>query len=91
MSFASCSEDNELDIPPVEEEVVNEAGDNFYMFVNGAWHHSLNATADKNYGFQEDVYDMTLKRRDDLLQDMEETKNLEQSYEYLMAEGLEEN
>lgn len=91
MSFASCSEDNELDFPPVEEEVVNEAGDNFYMFVNGAWHHSLNATEDKNYGFQEDVYDMTMKRRDDLLKDMEETKNLEQSYEYLMAEGLEEN
>lgn len=91
MGFASCSEDNKMDIPPVEEEVVNEAGDNFYMFVNGAWHHSLNATEDKNYGFQEDVDEMIVKRRDDLLKDMEETKRLEQSYEYLMAEGLEEN
>lgn len=91
MSISSCSEDNDLDVPPVKDETVNEAGDNFYMFVNGAWHNSLTPNEDKDRGFQEDAYEITKKRRDDLLKDMEETKKLEQSYEYLMAEGLEEN
>lgn len=93
MSFASCSENNDLgeDTPPVEEEVANAAGDNFYMYVNGTWHNSLNPNEDKDKGFQEDAYEITKKRKEGLLADMEETKNLMQSYDYLMAEGLEEN
>lgn len=91
MSFASCSEDNELDNPPTGEEVASQAGDNFYMYVNGAWHNSLNPSEDKDHGFIVDAQIALINAVKGVRSEMEETKILEESYGYLMAGGVEEN
>ena len=96
MSFAACSEEvvTDDDDPavenPEEEESSSKYGDDFYMAVNGAWHDSI-GTVEQSKGFMFDAMASVEKKSASVLESMDEYVTIMNSYEQLMAGGIEAN
>lgn len=93
-ALVSCSNEDDLppspNDPPAGEHVPNPAGDDFYMYVNGAWHSSL-GDDDVDTGFMIDVVKITEEKSNGVLDEMEEARILRNSCKQLVGEGLEAN
>lgn len=103
LSFTSCSDDDDNPVvPPVveeeeegenegegeDEEVVNPAGDDFYMYVNREWHQSV-AGSDKSCGYSFDLEEKALNMTTETFKGMEEAVLIAQALSKV-AENQEE-
>ncbi|MDO4757490.1 MAG: M13-type metalloendopeptidase, partial [Parabacteroides sp.] len=95
LNFASCSDDNNIPevTPPAEEEdvhVKNPAGDDFYMYVNEAWHKEQ-APGDESLGYINDVNQVLAKKLQETTKTMEDLKAVAESYNRMMTTDQQAN
>ncbi|MBR5480527.1 MAG: hypothetical protein IKU85_02345 [Bacteroidaceae bacterium] len=85
LGFTACSEDKEIpepDVPAVEEEL-SPAGEDFYMYVNEAWHKNLGEVTTTQGAIYDAAEEISMKA-DLVLDEMEEARAIMNSYERLM-------
>ena len=78
VNFASCSDDDDLGFDGDKSELPgddspNPAGDDFYNYVNGAWHASLEDT-DESQGYSYDQAKMLSNKVNEFASDMPDVK-----------------
>lgn len=93
MSFAACSEEP-IDGPGSngnEDVTASKPGDDFYMYVNGAWHNSLPGQIKSSEGWLFDASASVEEKANELLEEMVEYTTIIESYKRTKSGEMEAN
>ena len=93
MSFAACSEEP-IDGPGSngnEDVTASKPGDDFYMYVNGAWHNSLPGQIKSSEGWLFDASASVEEKASELLEEMVEYNTIIESYKRTKSGEMEAN
>lgn len=93
MSFAACSEEP-IDGPGSngnEDVTASKPGDDFYMYVNGAWHNSLPGQIKSSEGWLFDAAASVEDKASKLLEEMVEYTTIIESYKRTKSGEMEAN
>lgn len=93
MSFAACSEEP-IDGPGSngnEDVTASKPGDDFYMYVNGAWHNSLPGQIKSSEGWLFDASASVEEKASELLKEMVEYTTIIESYKRTKSGEMEAN
>ena len=93
MSFAACSEEP-IDGPGSngnEDVTASKPGDDFYMYVNGAWHNSLPGQIKSSEGWLFDASASVEDKASKLLEEMVEYTTIIESYKRTKSGEMEAN
>lgn len=93
MSFAACSEEP-IDGPGSngnEDVTASKPGDDFYMYVNGAWHNSLPGQIKSSEGWLFDASASVDEKASELLEEMVEYTTIIESYKRTKSGEMEAN
>ena len=93
MSFAACSEEP-IDGPGSngnEDVTASKPGDDFYMYVNGAWHNSLPGQIKSSEGWLFDASASVEEKASELLEEMVEYTTIIESYKRTKSGEMEAN
>ena len=93
MSFAACSEEP-IDGPGSngnEDVTASKPGDDFYMYVNGAWHNSLPGQIESSKGWLFDASASVEDKASKLLEEMVEYTTIIESYKRTKSGEMEAN
>ena len=93
MSFVACSEEP-IDGPGSngnEDVTASKPGDDFYMYVNGAWHNSLPSQIKSSEGWLFDASASVDEKASKLLEEMVEYTTIIESYKRTKSGEMEAN
>ena len=93
MSFVACSEEP-IDGPGSngnEDVTASKPGDDFYMYVNGAWHNSLPGQIESSKGWLFDASASVEDKASKLLEEMVEYTTIIESYKRTKSGEMEAN
>ena len=93
MSFVACSEEP-IDGPGSngnEDVTASKPGDDFYMYVNGAWHNSLPGQIESSKGWLFDASASVDEKASELLEEMVEYTTIIESYKRTKSGEMEAN
>ena len=93
MSFVACSEEP-IDGPGSngnEDVTASKPGDDFYMYVNGAWHNSLPGQIKSSEGWLFDASASVEEKASELLEEMVEYTTIIESYKRTKSGEMEAN
>lgn len=93
MSFVACSEEP-IDGPGSngnEDVTASKPGDDFYMYVNGAWHNSLPSQIESSKGWLFDASASVDGKASELLEEMVEYTTIIESYKRTKSGEIEAN